>query len=42
MAVELAVSQERSERIGLLKRFLAPQLAELFDSTADDRLSSRS
>lgn len=38
MAVELAVSQERSERIGRLKRFLAPQVAELVDSTADDHV----
>src|SRR5437879_6613793 len=29
MAVELALSQERSERIARLKRFLAPQVAEL-------------
>jgi adenylate cyclase len=31
MADELAVSQERSERISRLKRFLAPQVAELVD-----------
>jgi class 3 adenylate cyclase len=31
MARELAVSQERSERIGRLKRFLAPQVAELIE-----------
>jgi adenylate cyclase len=31
MAVELAVSQQRSERIGRLKRFLAPQVAELVE-----------
>jgi class 3 adenylate cyclase len=36
MAGELAVSQERSERIGRLKRFLAPQVAELVDRTGDD------
>lgn len=36
MASELAVSQERSERISLLKRFLAPQVAELIDRTGDD------
>ncbi|AMJ63398.1 transcriptional regulator [Bosea sp. PAMC 26642] len=35
MASELAVSQERSERIGRLKRFLAPQVAELVDRTGD-------
>jgi adenylate cyclase len=33
MAGELAVSQERSERIARLKRFLAPQVAELVEST---------
>lgn len=37
MAAELAVSQERSERINRLKRFLAPQVAELLDRTGDDR-----
>jgi class 3 adenylate cyclase len=36
MAAELAVSQERQERIGKLKRFLAPQVAELVDRTGDD------
>ncbi|MES2602509.1 MAG: adenylate/guanylate cyclase domain-containing protein [Pseudomonadota bacterium] len=36
MAGELAVSQERSERISRLKRFLAPQVAELIDRTGDD------
>lgn len=36
MAGELAVSQERSERIGRLKRFLAPQVAELVERTGDD------
>lgn len=36
MAGELAVSQERSERISRLKRFLAPQVAELVDRTGDD------
>jgi adenylate cyclase len=36
MAGELAVSQERSERINRLKRFLAPQVAELVDRTGDD------
>ena len=38
MAGELAVSQERSERISRLKRFLAPQVAELVDSIGDDRV----
>lgn len=36
MAGDLAVSQERSERIGRLKRFLAPQVAELVDHSGDD------
>ena len=36
MAVELAVSRERSERISRLKRFLAPQVAELVDRAGDD------
>lgn len=35
MAGELAVSQERSERISRLKRFLAPQVAELIDGSGD-------
>jgi class 3 adenylate cyclase len=38
MATELAVSQERQERIGKLKRFLAPQVAELVDRAGDDSL----
>jgi class 3 adenylate cyclase len=38
MAVELSVSQERSQRISRLKRFLAPQVAELVDRTGDDRV----
>jgi adenylate cyclase len=38
MAGELSVSQERSERINRLKRFLAPQVAELVDRTGDDRV----
>ena len=49
MAVELALSQERSERIARLKRFLAPQVAELVEgsdqeicSTATAPKSSRS
>jgi adenylate cyclase len=36
MAAELAISQERQERIAKLKRFLAPQVAELVDRTGDD------
>ncbi len=36
MAGELAISQERSERINRLKRFLAPQVAELVDRGGDD------
>src|SRR3954471_19503222 len=36
MAGELAISQERSERINRLMRFLAPQVAELVDRTGDD------
>ena len=36
MAGELALSQERSKRIARLKRFLAPQVAELVDRTSDD------
>src|SRR5919112_2910158 len=36
MAAELAVSQERQERIAKLKRFLAPQVAELVDQVGDD------
>ena len=36
MAGELAVSRERSEHIIRLKRFLAPQVAELIDSAGDD------
>lgn len=38
MASELSVSQERSERISRLKRFLAPQVAELIDRTGDDHV----
>lgn len=38
MAGELSVSQERSERISRLKRFLAPQVAELIDRTGDDHV----
>jgi HAMP domain-containing protein len=36
MAAELKISQERSERINRLKRFLAPQVAELVDRVGDD------
>jgi HAMP domain-containing protein len=36
MAAELAVSQERQERIAKLKRFLAPQVADLVDRKGDD------
>jgi adenylate cyclase len=38
MAVELSLSQERSERISRLRRFLAPQVAELVDRAGDDRV----
>ncbi len=38
MAAELSVSQERSQRIERLKRFLAPQVAELVDRTGDDHV----
>ncbi len=38
MADELAVSQERSERISRLKRFLAPQVAELVEGTGEEDL----
>ena len=36
MAAGLAESQERQERIAKLRRFLAPQVAELVDRTGDD------
>ncbi len=36
MAGELALSQERSERIARLKRFLAPQVAELVEKSGDE------
>jgi class 3 adenylate cyclase len=36
MAADLAVSQERQERIAKLKRFLAPQVAELVDRKGDE------
>jgi adenylate cyclase len=38
MAGELALSQERQERIARLRRFLAPQVAELVDRTGDERV----
>src|ERR1700741_63457 len=38
MAAELAVSQERSERIARLKRFLAPQVAELVEGSDQEGL----
>jgi adenylate cyclase len=38
MAAELAVAQEQRERIAKLKRFLAPQVADLVDRTGDDSL----
>lgn len=41
MAEELAVSQERSERIARLKRFLSPQVAELVEKAGQgDMLSA--
>jgi class 3 adenylate cyclase len=36
MAGELAVSKERSERIARLRRFLAPQVAELVEKAGDE------
>jgi class 3 adenylate cyclase len=38
MAGELALSQERSERIAQLKRFLAPQVAELLEKAGSDHV----
>ena len=38
MAGELALSQERSERIGRLKRYLAPQVAELVEGAGREGL----
>jgi adenylate cyclase len=38
MAGELAISQERSERINRLKRFLAPQVAELVERSGDEHV----
>ena len=40
MAAGLAESRERSERIAKLKRFLAPQVAELVDSRGSEALLS--
>ena len=38
MARELAVSREKSDRINLLKRFLAPQVAELVERSGGEQL----
>ncbi len=38
MAAELALSRERSERIGRLKRFLSPQVAELVEKAGTEDL----
>ena len=38
MAGELALSQERSERIARLKRFLSPQVAEIVERSGDGSL----
>ena len=38
MRKELAISKEKSERINRLKRFLAPQVAELVEHSGDERL----
>jgi class 3 adenylate cyclase len=38
MAAELALAQQHHERIAKLKRFLAPQVADLVDRTGDDSL----
>jgi len=38
MAGELALAQQHRERIAKLKRFLAPQVADLVDRTGDDSL----
>jgi class 3 adenylate cyclase len=40
MAEELALSQERSERIARLRRFLAPQVAELVEQAGDESMLS--
>ena len=36
MAAELALAQQHQERIAKLKRFLAPQVADLVDRAGDD------
>lgn len=38
MAMELGLSKEKSDRINRLKRFLAPQVAELVENAGDDAL----
>ena len=38
MARELGLSKEKSDRINRLKRFLAPQIAELVETAGDDAL----
>jgi len=38
MAGELALSQERSERIARLKRFLSPQVAEIVENSGEGSL----
>ncbi|MES5488134.1 adenylate/guanylate cyclase domain-containing protein [Bradyrhizobium sp. INPA03-11B] len=38
MARELGLSKEKSDRINRLKRFLAPQIADLVERTGDDAL----
>ena len=38
MAAELGLAQEQQERIARLKRFLAPQVADLVDRTGDDNV----
>ena len=38
MADELALSQERSERIARLKRFLSPQVADIVERSGDGTL----
>jgi class 3 adenylate cyclase len=38
MAAELAIAREQQERIARLRRFLAPQVADLVDRTGDDNV----
>src|SRR3954466_2100828 len=38
MAAELALAREQEERIARLRRFLAPQVADLVDRTGDDNV----